>query len=373
MKKVMMPDRETFSRIVKESYTFSEIGRKIGYKVTGGTIRYIQRKIEDYGVDISHLLGHKWSTGLTKENSACINKASIKNELPWEEAFKKGSKVKNSTLLKKLVASGKRERACETCKIKDWQGKPITFELHHKNRIFNDNREENLEILCPNCHSQEHELNLRVEANKQKLEAYSKILTKELFNTLYLTKTLDEITEEIKIPHLWIQKLKKFYGIKAKTCYNFLGNIIKTETEKEKIFSENLTKTIFESLYLTKSLKTISKETKIPLAWVKKLKKIYKIKNNTKLLNRNCDRPEKRKFNIDRDILEKLVKSLPTRRISKILGVSDVAISKRCKRMGIKKPSLGFWSKKYSGNPPNNIKIDKDLIEYLQNKGYKVE
>ena len=44
--------------------------------------------------------------------------------------------------------------ACTTCGINEWQGKPLTLHLDHINGINNDNRIENLRLLCPNCHSQ---------------------------------------------------------------------------------------------------------------------------------------------------------------------------------------------------------------------------
>ena len=42
---------------------------------------------------------------------------------------------------------------CNHCEIADWQGKPITLEVDHINGINDDNRRENLEAICPNCHS----------------------------------------------------------------------------------------------------------------------------------------------------------------------------------------------------------------------------
>jgi len=43
--------------------------------------------------------------------------------------------------------------------------------------------------------------------------------------------------------------------------------------------------------------------------------------------------------------LEKLVWEKPISVLSKLLGVSDNAIGKRCKKLNIKKPSRGYWSK----------------------------
>ena len=42
---------------------------------------------------------------------------------------------------------------CECCKNVEWNGRPIPLEVHHINGDNTDNRLENLQILCPNCHA----------------------------------------------------------------------------------------------------------------------------------------------------------------------------------------------------------------------------
>lgn len=43
---------------------------------------------------------------------------------------------------------------CSCCKISEWQGKSIVFDLEHKDGNSDNNFEQNLCLLCPNCHSQ---------------------------------------------------------------------------------------------------------------------------------------------------------------------------------------------------------------------------
>ena len=43
---------------------------------------------------------------------------------------------------------------CNCCGIREWQGKPIVLELHHRDGNHYNNARDNLEYLCPNCHSQ---------------------------------------------------------------------------------------------------------------------------------------------------------------------------------------------------------------------------
>jgi len=49
-----------------------------------------------------------------------------------------------------------RERGhrCETCRRTTWRGQPITIELEHVNGNSEDNEKGNLQLICPNCHSQ---------------------------------------------------------------------------------------------------------------------------------------------------------------------------------------------------------------------------
>jgi DNA-binding CsgD family transcriptional regulator len=54
----------------------------------------------------------------------------------------------------RLLKEGLKDNRCEGCGLTEWREAPITLALHHINGRRNDNRLENLSLLCPNCHSQ---------------------------------------------------------------------------------------------------------------------------------------------------------------------------------------------------------------------------
>ena len=54
--------------------------------------------------------------------------------------------------VKRYLAEQK--EGCWTCGITDHNNKPIVLELEHINGNSDDNSEDNLSLLCPNCHSQ---------------------------------------------------------------------------------------------------------------------------------------------------------------------------------------------------------------------------
>lgn len=63
-----------------------------------------------------------------------------------------------------------------------------------------------------------------------------------------------------------------------------------------------------------------------------------------------CSQHGSRKFEVSKEELEKLVWEIPSSRLCKQFNVSDKAIEKRCKFLGIVKPPRGYWEKVRRGS-----------------------
>jgi hypothetical protein len=80
-------------------------------------------------------------------------------------------------------------------------------------------------------------------------------------------------------------------------------------------------------------------------------------KNRHVYQNHPCRRLASRKFEIDPEELRQLVWEFPTPQIASLFGVSDNAIEKRCRALGITKPPLGYWTR------PNREKVPQEEQE----------
>lgn len=73
---------------------------------------------------------------------------------PLETYLVLGRRVNRYHLKSRLLAAGLKQHACEDCGIIEWRSQRLSMALHHRNGDGLDNRLENLQVLCPNCHSQ---------------------------------------------------------------------------------------------------------------------------------------------------------------------------------------------------------------------------
>lgn len=74
--------------------------------------------------------------------------------LPLEELLANGVPRGRNNIKLRLVRAGVKRNRCEMCGLDEWMGLSIPLSLHHVNGDRHDNRLENLQLLCPNCHSQ---------------------------------------------------------------------------------------------------------------------------------------------------------------------------------------------------------------------------
>jgi hypothetical protein len=74
--------------------------------------------------------------------------------LPIEAILRANRKRNRHHVKSRLLAAGLKTNECEQCGLTEWRDQPLSMALHHINGDGDDNRLENLALLCPNCHSQ---------------------------------------------------------------------------------------------------------------------------------------------------------------------------------------------------------------------------
>ena len=128
------------------SQSIAGMCRYFGLKPCGGNYKIMHKAIKEYDLDIGHFTGQGWNT---KEHPNFGNGISLEERFTLHKSKKASSKTKEI-----LFNHALKEKRCEKCGITEWMGEPIIFQLHHINGDPKDDRLENLQILCPNCHSQ---------------------------------------------------------------------------------------------------------------------------------------------------------------------------------------------------------------------------
>jgi hypothetical protein len=130
---------------VADSLALAQVIVKLGLVPAGGNYKTVQEKIKAYALDTSHFTGAAWNQG---PRYRAFGKYPDLADLLVVGSTCQAFKLKNRLLKAELV-----QKICSCCHLTEWLGSPIPLELDHINGVNNDNRIENLRLLCPNCHA----------------------------------------------------------------------------------------------------------------------------------------------------------------------------------------------------------------------------
>jgi hypothetical protein len=125
-------EKHILEDVVKGSISYAQCLEKMNLVKAGGNYSNLQKNIDKFGIDTSHMLGQAHNKGKEfKKFDNLLRPSSIKKRLIHEMGHQ-----------------------CQKCQNSMWNNLPITLELEHIDGNNRNNSKENLTLLCPNCHSQ---------------------------------------------------------------------------------------------------------------------------------------------------------------------------------------------------------------------------
>ena len=140
---IWLCDKDEFAKIVKSSYSISEVLRSFDRRPETWNIDSVKERISSLEIDTSHFMSNR-------ERGIKIVRKTLSEMLVANSV-----KGRTHVLKKYMIREGLIENKCARCgNDGEWIGKPLSLTLHHISGDGSDNRIENLEILCPNCHAQ---------------------------------------------------------------------------------------------------------------------------------------------------------------------------------------------------------------------------
>jgi len=129
-------------KVVLESKSVRQCLLKLYLTAGGNNDKTFKKYIKLYDISIEHF--NNWNS----------EKKKFLKKVPIEDVLVEHSNYSRGSLKKRLYNEGLRERKCELCgQGEEWRDKKMSLILDHINGVNNDNRIENLRIVCPNCNA----------------------------------------------------------------------------------------------------------------------------------------------------------------------------------------------------------------------------
>lgn len=126
---------------IAASKSWTESLRRLGYCPTGGNPATLKKYAKLWEIPTDHF-----------DPYAGVMERIRQPKRPLAEVLVENSTYSRSNVKVRLYEEGLKEPRCELCGQGEiWRGKHMGMILDHINGIRNDNRLENLQIVCPNC------------------------------------------------------------------------------------------------------------------------------------------------------------------------------------------------------------------------------
>lgn len=148
MKRKEKYSKENVELAIKNAINIKTTLKNLGLRCAGGNYKTLHKYIEMYNLDTTHFEDkHK-----IYERSLGLSVKKRKKDL--SSILVENSNYDRGHLKKRLYDNDLKKRECELCGQDEyWNGKKMSLILDHINGVYNDNRIENLRIVCPNCNA----------------------------------------------------------------------------------------------------------------------------------------------------------------------------------------------------------------------------
>jgi len=138
--------RDELQELYNKSSSIREILAFFGLQNKGSNFQTLKKRAIADDIDTSQFKIN------SKKN---ISRQNQGKKQPLENILIQDSNHSRGSLKRRLIKEGLLIEECSKCGLgPEWQGERLALQIEHKNGISNDNRLENLCLMCPNCHSQ---------------------------------------------------------------------------------------------------------------------------------------------------------------------------------------------------------------------------
>lgn len=135
-----------FRDAVKDNFSKASVMKSLNLVVGGANYKKVQRLIHELNLTTDHWTGQGHLKG---KSHGWAKKCELSDILVEHSTYTNTNKLKQ-----RLIKEGILVAKCWECDLTSWRENPISLHMDHRNGVDDDNRIENLRLLCPNCHSQ---------------------------------------------------------------------------------------------------------------------------------------------------------------------------------------------------------------------------